>query len=55
MFVYRALDSWRVIVRQSRFSPMAHRRGRVIYTDSRRFVLLHVSNDGQEREQGSDD
>jgi hypothetical protein len=36
-------------------SPMAHRRGRVIDTDARRLLVLHVSRDDQEREQGSED
>ena len=38
------------------FSPFAHRGGRVIGTDTLRVLLvLHVSSDGQKREQGSKD
>jgi hypothetical protein len=38
------------------FSPMAHRSGRVIGTDALRvFLVLHVSSDSQEREQGTED
>jgi hypothetical protein len=38
------------------FSPLAHRGGRVIGTDTLRFSLvLHVSSDDQKREQGSED
>jgi hypothetical protein len=36
-------------------SPVTHRRGRLIDTYSRRLLVLHVSNDDQEREQGSED
>src|SRR5262249_13106801 len=36
-------------------SPVTHRRGRLINTYSRRLLVLHVSNDDQEREQGSAD
>jgi hypothetical protein len=36
-------------------SPVAHRRGRVIETDARRLLVLHVSSDDQEREQSSED
>jgi hypothetical protein len=32
---------------------MALRRSRVIGTDSRQFLVLHVSSDNQEHEQGS--
>jgi hypothetical protein len=40
----------------ARFSPVAHRGGRVIGADALRiFALLRVSRDGQEREQGSED
>ena len=35
-------------------SPMTHRRGRLIDTYGRRLLALHVSNDNQEREQGSE-
>jgi hypothetical protein len=39
-----------------RFSPVAHRGGRVIGADVLRIsALLRVSRDGQEREQGSED
>jgi hypothetical protein len=34
---------------------VAHRRGRVIDTDARRLLVLHVSSDDQEREQSSED
>jgi hypothetical protein len=34
---------------------MAHRGGRIIDTDLRISLVLHVSSDGQEREQGSKD
>jgi hypothetical protein len=36
-------------------SSMAHRGGRIIDTDLRISRALHVSNDSQEREQGSQD
>jgi hypothetical protein len=36
-------------------SPVTHRRGRLIDTYSRRLLVLQVSNDDQEREQGSAD
>src|SRR5262249_52955358 len=36
-------------------SPVTHRRGRLIDTYSPRLLVLHVSNDDQEREQGSAD
>ena len=39
----------------ARFSPVTHRRGRLIDTYGRRLLVLHVSNDDQEREQGSED
>ena len=34
---------------------MAHRSGRIIDTDALISLVLHVSSDGQEREQGSED
>jgi hypothetical protein len=38
------------------FSPLAHRGGRVIGTDTIGILLvLHVSSDDQEREQGGED
>jgi hypothetical protein len=37
------------------FSPMAHRSGRVIDTDMLISLVLQVSSDDQEREQGSED
>ena len=36
-------------------SSMTHRGGRIIDTDLRISRALHVSNDSQEREQGSQD
>jgi hypothetical protein len=43
-------------MREARRSPFARRGGRVIGTDMLRMSpLLHVSSDGQEREQGSKD
>src|SRR5919197_976728 len=35
--------------------PVALRRGRVIGTDCRRLLVLHVSSDDQEHEQGGGD
>jgi hypothetical protein len=41
---------------KSRFSTFAHRGGRIIDTDTLRIsVVLQVSSDDQEREQGSED
>jgi hypothetical protein len=40
----------------ARFLPLAHRGARVIGTDTLRIsIVLHVSSDDQEREQGSED
>jgi hypothetical protein len=46
----------RMRCRESSFSPLAHRGGRVIGTDTLCISLvLQVSSDGQEREQGTED
>jgi hypothetical protein len=50
-----AAVAWPLAAHASWLSSMAHRGGRIIDTDLRISWALHVSNDSQEREQGSQD